>query len=82
MLPARPLSRTIRATSNSSTLQVPMMDCAAACGKERLRIELARIKAQGWAISEQQLELGYRGGSAGATGAAGNGAGDAQPHLR
>jgi IclR family pca regulon transcriptional regulator len=29
--------------------------------KERLRIELARIKAQGWAISEQQLELGYRG---------------------
>ena len=53
MLPARPLSRTISATSNSSTLQVPMMDCAADCGKERLRIELARIKAQGWAISEQ-----------------------------
>ncbi len=29
--------------------------------KERLRIELARIRARGWAISEQQLELSYRG---------------------
>ena len=29
--------------------------------KERLRIELARIRAQGWAVSEQQLELTYRG---------------------
>lgn len=29
--------------------------------KERLRIELARIRNQGWAISEQQLELSYRG---------------------
>lgn len=29
--------------------------------KERLRIELARVRAQGWAISEQQLELNYRG---------------------
>lgn len=29
--------------------------------KERLKLELARIKHQGWAISEQQLEMGYRG---------------------
>lgn len=29
--------------------------------KERLRIELARVRAQGWALSEQQLELNYRG---------------------
>lgn len=29
--------------------------------KDRLRLELARIRAQGWAISEQQLELTYRG---------------------
>jgi IclR family pca regulon transcriptional regulator len=29
--------------------------------RDRLRIELARIRAQGWALSEQQLELGTRG---------------------
>ncbi|WP_342130396.1 IclR family transcriptional regulator domain-containing protein [Hydrogenophaga sp. OTU3427] len=29
--------------------------------KERLRLELARVRAQGWALSEQQLELNYRG---------------------
>ena len=29
--------------------------------KDRLRIELARVRAQGWALSEQQLELGTRG---------------------
>lgn len=29
--------------------------------KERLALEMARIRAQGWAISEQQLELGTRG---------------------
>ena len=29
--------------------------------KERLRLELTRIRAQGWAVSEQQLELTYRG---------------------
>jgi IclR family pca regulon transcriptional regulator len=29
--------------------------------RDRLRIELARIRAQGWSISEQQLELGARG---------------------
>ena len=29
--------------------------------KDRLRIELARVRSQGWAISEQQLELNYRG---------------------
>ena len=29
--------------------------------KERMRIELARVRAQGWAASEQQLELNYRG---------------------
>jgi IclR family pca regulon transcriptional regulator len=29
--------------------------------KERLRLELARIRMQGWAVSEQQLELGFRG---------------------
>lgn len=29
--------------------------------KERMSLELARVRAQGWAISEQQLELGYRG---------------------
>jgi IclR family pca regulon transcriptional regulator len=29
--------------------------------KDRLRIELARVRAQGWAISEQQLEPNYRG---------------------
>jgi len=29
--------------------------------KDRLRIELARVRTQGWAISEQQLELNYRG---------------------
>jgi IclR family transcriptional regulator, pca regulon regulatory protein len=28
---------------------------------ERLRVEFARIRANGWAISEQQLELNYRG---------------------
>ncbi len=29
--------------------------------KERLRLELERIRQQGWALSEQQLELNYRG---------------------
>jgi IclR family pca regulon transcriptional regulator len=29
--------------------------------KDHLRIELARIRQHGWAISEQQLELNYRG---------------------
>jgi len=29
--------------------------------KDRLRIELARIRQRGWAVSEQQLELTYRG---------------------
>jgi IclR family pca regulon transcriptional regulator len=29
--------------------------------KERLVLELARIRAQGWSISEQQMELGTRG---------------------
>ena len=29
--------------------------------KDRLRIELARIRQQGWGLSEQQLELNYRG---------------------
>lgn len=29
--------------------------------KERLRLELARIRQRGWAVSEQQLELTYRG---------------------
>lgn len=29
--------------------------------KDRLRLELARIRHRGWAISEQQLELTYRG---------------------
>ena len=29
--------------------------------KDRLRLELARVRAQGWALSEQQLELNYRG---------------------
>jgi IclR family pca regulon transcriptional regulator len=29
--------------------------------KERLRLELARVRMQGWAVSEQQLELNYRG---------------------
>ena len=29
--------------------------------KERLRTELARIRQRGWAVSEQQLELTYRG---------------------
>jgi len=29
--------------------------------KERLRLELARVRMQGWALSEQQLELNYRG---------------------
>jgi IclR family pca regulon transcriptional regulator len=29
--------------------------------KERMRMELARIRLQGWAVSEQQLELNYRG---------------------
>lgn len=29
--------------------------------KDRLRVEFARIRAQGWALSEQQLELGFRG---------------------
>lgn len=29
--------------------------------KDRLRLELARIRARGWAVSEQQLELNYRG---------------------
>lgn len=29
--------------------------------KEFLRTELARVRAQGWSISEQQLELNYRG---------------------
>lgn len=29
--------------------------------KERLRVEFARIRAQGWSISEQQMDLGYRG---------------------
>lgn len=29
--------------------------------KDRMRIELARVRAQGWAISEQQLSLNYRG---------------------
>jgi IclR family pca regulon transcriptional regulator len=29
--------------------------------KERMRIEMARVRAQGWAISEQQLDLYFRG---------------------
>jgi IclR family pca regulon transcriptional regulator len=29
--------------------------------KERMRLEMARIRAQGWSISEQQLDLSYRG---------------------
>lgn len=29
--------------------------------KDRMRLELARIRQQGWAVSEQQLELNYRG---------------------
>jgi IclR family pca regulon transcriptional regulator len=29
--------------------------------KDRLALELARIRAQGWSLSEQQLELGTRG---------------------
>ncbi|APW37853.1 4-hydroxyphenylpyruvate dioxygenase [Rhodoferax koreense] len=29
--------------------------------KERLALELARIRAQGWSLSEQQMELGTRG---------------------
>jgi len=29
--------------------------------KDRLRLELARIKAQGWSLSEQQLDLNSRG---------------------
>ena len=29
--------------------------------KDRLRVECARIRAQGWSMSEQQLELNYRG---------------------
>ena len=29
--------------------------------KDRLRLELARIRSRGWAVSEQQLELTYRG---------------------
>lgn len=29
--------------------------------KDRMRIELARVRAQGWALSEQQLELNHRG---------------------
>ena len=29
--------------------------------KERMRIELARVRTQGWALSEQQLELNHRG---------------------
>lgn len=29
--------------------------------KERMRIEMARVRARGWAISEQQLDLYFRG---------------------
>lgn len=29
--------------------------------KDRLRLELARVRSQGWALSEQQLELNFRG---------------------
>ncbi|MES2978523.1 MAG: IclR family transcriptional regulator C-terminal domain-containing protein [Pseudomonadota bacterium] len=29
--------------------------------KDRLRLELARVRNQGWALSEQQLELNHRG---------------------
>ena len=29
--------------------------------KDRMRIEMARIRAQDWALSEQQLDLAYRG---------------------
>lgn len=29
--------------------------------KDRLQLELARVRAQGWALSEQQLELNHRG---------------------
>ena len=29
--------------------------------QDRMRIELARVRARGWAISEQQLELNHRG---------------------
>ena len=29
--------------------------------KERMRVEMARVRSQGWAISEQQLELHFRG---------------------
>ena len=29
--------------------------------KERMRVEMARVRSQGWAMSEQQLELNFRG---------------------
>ncbi len=29
--------------------------------KERLKLELARVRTQGWALSEQQLDLNFRG---------------------
>jgi IclR family pca regulon transcriptional regulator len=29
--------------------------------KDRMRLEMVRIRAQGWAISEQQLDMSYRG---------------------
>ncbi len=29
--------------------------------KDRMRVELARVRTQGWALSEQQLELNHRG---------------------
>ncbi len=29
--------------------------------KDRLRIEMVRVRAQGWSMSEQQLDLNYRG---------------------
>lgn len=29
--------------------------------KDRMRVELARVRSQGWALSEQQLELNHRG---------------------
>jgi len=44
-----------------STHELTVFTSHTIASKERMKLELARIRAQGWALSEQQLDLNSRG---------------------
>jgi IclR family pca regulon transcriptional regulator len=44
-----------------ATRQLQVFTSHTIASKERMKLELARIRAQGWALSEQQLDLNSRG---------------------